>query len=665
MQSAAPQDQTGLLAAILENTDGPMFSLDLQNRYTGFNRAHAVGMKKLYGADIQVGHSLAEYMTIEADWNFTREKLKEAFQGKIFMTSACMGNVELTRRYLAFFYTPVRDGAGEVAGAFLLAHVITDGSVNMETALQTLQLSIESAAAVIVITNTQGDIEYVNAKFTEVTGYSAQECLGKNPRLLKDPERPSHEYKDLWTTIKSGRTWRGNFRNLKKDGTFYWESAVISPVFDEAGQIIRFVAVKEDITEQRRAEEALRERERKYQELAKKIPVSLCFVNNKERITFINDRFTETFGFTEADLGSFADWWRLAYPDDKYRRWAIKSWSEVVMAAVLKKQDIEPREYNVICKNGDNRTVMMSGGIIADGFLATFLDVTERRRQERLLKSAFERKKKSSLMNELVTASLPSRQTLAACARMLGMRVAEPFNCFLVMVDQYKGQPREAWLDYQEEYQRMTDSLVDELSDEACITWASIDGVGIICFGTPDANDATEMKAQQMSQAKALLKTIARNIPELVVSIGIAEGAETLTEIGKHYREAVVAARSGRKIWPQRRLHHYLDIGVFQVLPYINDQKQINDYIERTLGGLLQYEKKKKIDFIQTLEIILSSDNLKEAADTLSIHYKTLMFRKQRLEEILGISLDNFSSRMAVATAMNLMKLQSEKANYD
>ena len=74
-------------------------------------------------------------------------------------------------------------------------------------------------------------------------------------------------------------------------------------------------------------------------------------------------------------------------------------------------------------------------------FLATFIDVTERRRQDRLLKAAFERKKKSNLMNELVTASLPSRQTLAACARMLGMRATEPFNCFLVMVDQYKGQP--------------------------------------------------------------------------------------------------------------------------------------------------------------------------------------------------------------------------------
>ena len=209
----------------------------------------------------------------------------------------------------------------------------------------------------------------------------------------------------------------------------------------------------------------------------------------------------------------------------------------------------------------------------------------------------------------------------------------------------------------------MTDSLVDELSDESCITWLSAEGIGIICFGPFAPKNAANLKTQQLQQAKDFLNAISRSFPELEVSIGIAERAETLTEIGIHYRQALVAARSGRKMWQQRKLHHYLDIGVFQVLPYINDQKQVHDYIQRMLGGLLQYEKKKKLEFMQTLEVILLSDNLKEAADLLSIHYKTLMFRKQRLEEILGVSLDNFSSRMAVATALNLMKLQAEKEN--
>lgn len=661
MQNMAAPDQSPLLAAVLENTDGPMFSLDLRYRYTGFNRAHAAGMKRLYGAEIEIGHEMAEYMTNAADWQFIRAKITEAMEGKKFMASTCLGNAELTRRYVAFFFTPARDEQGTVSGVVVIAHIIAGHLAELDAAVQTLQLSLESAAASIVITNTQGNIEYVNAKFSEITGYSQQECLGKNPRLLKDPDKPSHEYQDLWATITGGRTWKGIFRNVKKDGSFYWEAASISPVFDPDGEIIRFVAVKEDITERYLAEMALKASEKKYQALARKIPLPLCFVNNEEQITFMNERFVEVFGYTEEDLTALSDWWRLAFPDDKYRRWAVKSWSEVVMAAVLHKQDMEPREYNVVCKTGEIRTVLISGVIIADGFLATFVDLTVRRRQEKLLKAAFERKKKNSLLNELITASLPSRQTLTASAKMLGMRVADAFDCFLVMMERYHGHAGENVTDYQEEYQRMMDSVVDELSDEACIAWESPDGVGVLCFGPPEAGSAAEMKQQQFRQAEMLIKTIVRTIPELEISVGIAARAESLTEIGLYYRQAAIAVRSGRKMWPLRKLHHYLDIGVFQVLPYINDKKQIADYIERTLGGLLRYEKKKKAEFLQTLEVILVSDNLQEAADSLNIHYKTLMFRKQRLEEILGVSLDSFSSRMTVAMAVNLMKLRGEK----
>lgn len=661
MPKSVPHEPSPSLANFLINSDGPMFSLDLHFRYTGYNRAHADGMKKLYNADIELGRSMAEYVTVEADWRFFKEKMQAALNGISSMATVGLGDAGLTRRFLAFFYSPIRAHQGDVEGIAVFAHILDGRPNEADSAIRSLQLSVESAAASIVITDTQANIEYVNAKFSECTGYSAEECMGKNPRMWKDPERPSHEYGELWATIISGKTWTGTFCNVKKDGSRYWEAAKISPVFDEKGKMIRYIAIKEDITEQRLAEEALRLSEAKYRELAQKIPISLCFVDNEERITFINERFTETFGYTEADLAVFADWWRVAFPEDKYRRWAIKTWSEVVMAAVLKKQDIEPREYKVVCKNGKDLTVLISGGIVKEGFLATFVDITERKRQERLLKAAFERKKKSSLMNELTTASLPSRQTLAAVARMLGMLAAEPFNCYLVMADCYKGKPRESWVDFQEEYQIMVDTLVDELSDDKCITWASVDGVGILCFGPSEAKTASAIKRQQHLEAEAFQKAIAKIIPDLDVSIGIADRASNLSEVGVHYRQAATAARSGRKMWPLRRVHHYLEIGVFQVLPYISDQKQVDAYISRTLGALLQYEKKKKVEFLQTLEMILSSDNMKEAADILGVHYKTLMFRKQRLEEILEVSLDNFSSRMAIATALNLMKLRSEK----
>jgi len=123
-----------------------------------------------------------------------------------------------------------------------------------EEQLRKLSRAVEQSASIIVITDTSGNIEYVNPKFTETTGYTAEEALGQNPRLLKSNHTPPENYSQLWKAIKSGREWRGEFINKKKNGELYWESATISPIFNERGETTHFIAVKEDITERKQAE---------------------------------------------------------------------------------------------------------------------------------------------------------------------------------------------------------------------------------------------------------------------------------------------------------------------------------------------------------------------------------------------------------------------------
>jgi PAS domain S-box-containing protein len=117
--------------------------------------------------------------------------------------------------------------------------------------------AIEQSANIVIITDLQGNIEYVNPKFTEVTGYSASEAVGQNPRILKSGRQGDAFYRDLWETITSGEQWHGEFQNKRKDGTLYWEQASIAPVSDPAGRMSHFIAIKEDITDRKRAEEAL------------------------------------------------------------------------------------------------------------------------------------------------------------------------------------------------------------------------------------------------------------------------------------------------------------------------------------------------------------------------------------------------------------------------
>lgn len=127
-------------------------------------------------------------------------------------------------------------------------------------------MAVEQSPATVVITDRNGSIEYVNRKFTTLTGYTFNEVMGHNPRILKSGRQGPEFYRDLWTTISSGREWRGEFHNLKKNRESYWESASISPIVNDSGEITHYVAVKEDITGKKAAEEALRTSEERLRE---------------------------------------------------------------------------------------------------------------------------------------------------------------------------------------------------------------------------------------------------------------------------------------------------------------------------------------------------------------------------------------------------------------
>lgn len=121
--------------------------------------------------------------------------------------------------------------------------------------LRTQSRALEQSPASIVITDRKGNIEYVNPRFEQVTGYTKAEVVGSNPRILKSETTPAETYRDLWRTIAAGGEWRGELCNRRKDGELFWESAAISGLTDESGQVGHFIAVKEDITERKRAAE--------------------------------------------------------------------------------------------------------------------------------------------------------------------------------------------------------------------------------------------------------------------------------------------------------------------------------------------------------------------------------------------------------------------------
>ncbi len=149
--------------------------------------------------------------------------------------------------------------------------------------LKKLLVAVEQSPTSIVITDNDGNIEYVNPKFTELTGYSFQEAVGQNPRILKSGKVEQRVYEELWRVISSGRSWRGEFLNLKKDGSSFWEMASISPLKDDQGRITHYVGIKEDITELKRTENALMHARDELEQRVRKRTAELAGVNKSLR----------------------------------------------------------------------------------------------------------------------------------------------------------------------------------------------------------------------------------------------------------------------------------------------------------------------------------------------------------------------------------------------
>lgn len=152
-----------------------------------------------------------------------------------------------------------------------LSHQVSlvTGKLSIEAKLGKMREALDQIPEAVVITDTKGDIEYINLKFTEITGYTSKDVLGKNPRLLKSGRMLDEEYKIMWDRILSGKMWKGEFINRKKNGDIYWESASIYPIADNKGKVINFIGIKEDITYKKTLQEQLIKAKKEIEESGK------------------------------------------------------------------------------------------------------------------------------------------------------------------------------------------------------------------------------------------------------------------------------------------------------------------------------------------------------------------------------------------------------------
>ena len=166
---------------------------------------------------------------------------------------------------------------------------------------------IQQSPVAIVITDPQGVVSYVNPQFERVTGYSAAEVIGKNPRILNSQGAPKKQYEALWAALSAGKSWQGELQNRRKDGSLFWELASISPVTNAQGQLVHYLAIKEDVTERKLAVEALKANEEKLAIILDSVEAYIYIKDASYRYQYANRRVRELFGRTETQILGYED----------------------------------------------------------------------------------------------------------------------------------------------------------------------------------------------------------------------------------------------------------------------------------------------------------------------------------------------------------------------
>ena len=268
----------------------------------------------------------------------------------------------------------------------------TDITVRKQTEEQLrLQSSALNAAAnAIVITDVNGAVQWANPAFTLLTGYTLEESLNKNPReLVRSGQQGKAYYQNMWNTILSGDVWHGEIVNRRKDGSHYSEELTITPLKDAEGQVIHFIAVKQDITERKQAEAALSVREKQYRTLVEQLPaiVYIDDINIEGRTMYVSPQIETILGFTPQEWQEKSPglWNQQVHPDDL--EWVHAEYMRCF-------QNGEPLDYEYRIRASDGRLLWFRDQAIllrdenGKPYLiqGVIYDITERKQSEKILR---------------------------------------------------------------------------------------------------------------------------------------------------------------------------------------------------------------------------------------------------------------------------------------
>ena len=282
-------------------------------------------------------------------------------------------------------------------------------------------------------------------------------------------------------------------------------------------------------------------------------------------------------------------------------------------------------------------------------------DLPERQLESESLRRTDEAKQRADLLNALADGEIASREVAIQRGKALGLDLAARYALFAISIDDYAGK---SYAELQKDQRGMQEVLrqVTQIcsAEQDKIVWTRYDGFAVLC---PLPEPCADVKGHALTRAKSGKERVMRHMPGVRLTVGVSSSYTDVLDIRRCYREAKEAANVGLRVWGGNDVYHYADLGICQLLTQFQDAKQLQVFVDQSIGKLIQHDKSKKTELVATLEEILSAPTLKEAAERSFIHHKTILQRKTRIEEILGVSIDDVETRLTLATAMKILRL--------
>jgi len=404
----------------------------------------------------------------------------------------------------------------------------------------------------------------------------------------------------------------------------------------------------------------LAESEQRYRELVHDANVIIFATNGSGQINFMNEYGLSFFGYDASELMGRTES-QTILPEFESTGRNLK---EIAEGLIGKIEGYQRYTHENITKARRRVWVDWTNRVVVDkktgeqGLLCVGVDVTAARRAEQEKQRQYSRQKRRDILNEGINRRLSQAELIGELGQ-IGIRPEAPFVVHVMGIpDKYlvEGSPEREWF----ERQQQINLLIDFLQDSGIgVVWQTPSGVAVIQSLPNLRNGAVTVEKVKLASEK-LIYIVSRYWIEVMICAGVAHSAGEVSDIADVYEQACAALKYGPALIPGKNVYHWHDLGFIQFMVKDPGSVQARHFVEEHLGPIVNKKPAKNaMEELGTLEAIISGDSLQVIADRLFIHKQTVVFRKKKLEDILGVDLDEPVTRMNLIAAMKLLSISS------